>query len=378
MISTSDVLIILILLCSPCTTTILAFLSSRPFRIQRLRIVKTISMSSPQTTPTNETISIIGVVAPLIYIGPYACLGLKFPHLDSNFNSIHFVLDTGANVNSISQTLAQKLNLSVITKKEQLSLLGAAGAGGSFEAGDIVKLGDCQLLGLPEPQQITFMTNITAAAVNLGIAESVGGGLLGASFFHSFPAGVELDWYGTDGDPPTVIFYYGKDLPEDAKKNCIGVTLEKESFFGIPTIMVNINGIDVRAIIDTGSPITIISPTTARQIGIQTEMESSINDDDASKNSSSRSMIRIKGIDDRLLGLSRTFEPVSISIGNSVPLGNLSTVFVGELPGLSKASIYSSAPYPQVLLGLDALRRTYRMIVRLPKNELWFEPLPEQ
>jgi hypothetical protein len=314
---------------------------------------------------SNAAASIIGVVAPLVYIGPYPCLGLKFPHLNPEHNSIHFVMDTGANVNSISKDLAHKLDVSIVKKKEDLPLLGSTGAGGSLPAGDFVMLGDCQLSGMPKDQEnLTFMTNLTAAAMNLGIVEQIGGGILGTCFFYSFPAGVEFDWYGTDGDPPTFIFYYGTCLPEEAKKNAKCVSLEKDSFFGIPTIIVSINGVEFRAIIDTGSPITIISPSAAKEAKIER------------RSSDGETVLKIKGIDDGIMGLSQAQDNVSIQIGNDVTLQNMTTIFVGELPGLSSAGAFSSSPYPQLLLGLDALRHTYRTIFRLAENEIWFEPLP--
>lgn len=345
-----------------------AFLSrSYSYWGQRFFNINTSSLYQ-SSQESNDALSIIGVVAPMVYIGFYPCLGLKFPHLNPKHNSIHFVVDTGANVNSISKDLAKKLDLSIVRKKEDIPLLGSAGAGGSLPAGDFVMLGDCQLSGMPKTQEnVTFMTNLTAAAMDLGIAEQISGGLLGTMFLYSFPAGVEFDWYGTDGDPPTFIFYYGTSLPEDAKKNAKCIPLEKDSFFGIPTILVNINGVDLRAIIDTGSPITIISPSAAKKANIDRRPSA----DDAGE-----TIIKIKGIDNGILGLSQAQDNVSIHIGNDITLANMTTVFVGDLPGLSSAGRFSSSPYPELLLGLDALRHTYRTIFRLTEHEIWFEPLP--
>ena len=269
-------------------------------------------------------------------------------------------------VNTISKDMAERLSLPVVLRKEDLSVLGSAGAGGSFQAGDIVMLGDCQLSGMPEEQEnVTFMTNLTAAALELGSASSVGGGLLGTSFFGRFPAGVEFDWYGTDGDPPTIIFYFGKFLPDHAKKNAFCVPLEEESFFTVPEITVNFNGVDLRAIIDTGSPITIVSPDAAEEIGIGIGFRE--------KNGPS---LKIRGIDNGTVCLAPTLSKVSISIGK-FSLGDVETIFVGDLPGISLASGYASSLRPQALVGLDILRLTYRMILRLAEKEVWFERLPE-
>jgi predicted aspartyl protease len=302
---------------------------------------------------------VIGVVAPLISVGSYACLGLNFPNVVTKPGvEINFVLDTAANVNTISSELANELDLPVVVKGDDLSLLGSAGAGGSFQVGDIVMLGDSRLSGMPENQRNnTFMTNLTAAAMNIGIARSFGGGLLGTSFFNCFRGGVEFDWYGTDGDPPTLIFYYDM-LPDNAKENATCVPINTEEFFGVPTVSVNINGKELQAIIDTGSLVTIISPIAASEIGI----------------SKKEGRIKVKGVDDGdAISISKSLDHVSISIGDIKM--NLETIFIGELPGLAMAIGLTLPEFrrPQVLLGLDALRRTYRMILGLSNDELWLE-----
>ncbi len=322
-----------------------------------LRIFSAASESVDETEP----LSVIGVVAPLISVGPYACLGLNFPNVKGDPGlEVLFVLDTAANVNTISRAIANELDLPVVIKGEDLSILGSAGAGGSFQAGDIVLLGESRLSGMPDNQQHnTFMSNMTLASMDLGIAGSVGSGMLGVSFFNCFKGGVEFDWYGTDGDPPTIQFYYDY-LPEEAKKNCVCVPLNTDDFFGVPTLTVTINGKELRAIIDTGSPITIISPCIADELGI-------------SKNEGT---VKIKGIDDgNAMGVSKSLDDVTLSIGD-IDI-DLDAIFIGELPGLAMASsLVPECHQPQVLLGLDALRRTYRMILRLPKAELWLEGLP--
>ncbi len=198
---------------------------------------------------------------------------------------------------------------------------------------------------------------MTAAAMSLGIANSVGGGMLGSQFFNCFKGGVEFDWYGTDGDPPTLIFYHS--LPDFAKENASCVSIKTDEFFGLPTVSVKINGKELRAIIDTGSPITIVSPSVASDIGISKEDK----------------MVNIKGVDDgAVMGISKSLDKVSLSIGDAKL--NLPTIFIGELPGLAMASKFSDSHQPQVLLGLDTLRRTYRMILRMSKGELWLEEMP--
>lgn len=359
---------------TPCNSFIPIIYNNGVLRSQRRRFH---IVSSQQ----DDEISVIGVVAPLIYSGPYACLGLTFPHLklnqdrkqqcdDQNEVSMNFVLDTGANINTVCKDLAEEMNLPIIIRKDELSTLGSAGAGGSFETGDIVLLGDCRLSGMPKDQEnITFMKNLTAASLGLGIG-SVGDGLLGTSFFGCFPAGVEFDWYGTDGDPPTLIFYYGSDLPENAKKNAICVPLESDSFFSVPTATVNINGVELRAIVDTGSPISIVTPEAAKEAGLERMAD---NDESSSGKVLVGETPKIRGIDHRVLDLARSNNS-TVSIGD-LSLGTVKSLFIGELPGLSLASSFGASKGPQVLVGLDILRRTYRMIFRLSAKEIWIEPL---
>ena len=58
-------------------------------------------------------------------------------------------------------------------------------------------------------------------------------------------------------------------------------------------------------------------------------------------------------------------------------------VYVVELPAFALISALldesngTTAP-PTVILGLDFLKRRYRMILRAPSNELWFEVLKNQ
>ena len=101
------------------------------------------SYTPSSSSQPGDGISVVGVVAPLKYKGPYACLELNFPNITTD--TLTFVLDTGASVSSIRRDLAETLNLPVVLRKEDLRLKGSVGGGGPFEAGDIVMLGNCTL-----------------------------------------------------------------------------------------------------------------------------------------------------------------------------------------------------------------------------------------
>jgi hypothetical protein len=167
---------------------------------------------------------VAAVVAPLQYLGRYTGLALLFPNFpdasltrkSSNLVNgsvkLTFLLDTGATVNTVDARVAAGLPVALPFKRSLLAAAAAAGLGGSLRGGDYMLLGDCRLAGMPPGQDFLFMSNLTAAA--LPYASPVGQGVLGLSFFECFPAGVEFDWYGTDGDPPTIIFYTGDQLPD--------------------------------------------------------------------------------------------------------------------------------------------------------------------
>ncbi|KAL7485478.1 hypothetical protein ACHAW6_011087 [Cyclotella cf. meneghiniana] len=338
--------------------------------LQKLQLLP---MSS-QPHSENDEIAVIGVVAPLTYSGPYACLGLDFRHLNGNASkseanseqhkvSINFVLDTGANINVVKRELVQRLELETVKRKESLSVLGTAGIGGSYDTGDIVMLGDCHLSGMPKEQSnVIFMRNLTAAALDIGIASTVADGLLGTSFFDCFPAGVEFDWYGTDGDPPTIIFYYGKHLPDYATRNAFCIPIDDNSFFGVPIIKICVNGVEISAIVDTGSCSTILSTRAAELVGLN-----NIGLDNADYS------LKAMGIDKRTVDLAKG-SCANVTIGN-ISFSDLPNLLIGDLPGITWAGEFGGRA-PQAVVGLDVLKRMYRMIFRLSEKELWFEEMP--
>jgi hypothetical protein len=241
----------------------------------------------------NAAAVVVGVVAPMKYIGPYPCLALRFPSLQK---SLDFVVDTGANVNGVNTQIVKDLNLPVVLKAVDPPnnangegsgvTMKAAGAGGSLSAaGDIVLLGDCCLEGLPLDQKdMIFFSNLTAAAISSRpVLHGIVDGLLGDNMFlDAFPAGVEFDWHGTDGDPPTFIFYAGHDLPDVARPGLSTppIPIERLPQSDLCSVSIQINdpnsngttttNTNLTAILDTGSPVTILHPSAAKKAGIDT------------------------------------------------------------------------------------------------------------
>jgi hypothetical protein len=101
-------------------------------------------------------------------------------------------------------------------------------------------------------------------------------------FLDAFPAGVEFDWHRTDGDPPTFVIYASHDLPDMA---LLGLSTPPISLERLPqsdlfsiSIQMNdpkngtttSNKINLTAILDMRSPVTILRPSAAKEAGIQT------------------------------------------------------------------------------------------------------------
>jgi len=334
------------------------------------------------TSSTEDQYTVVAVVAPLKYLGPYPCLTLRFPNLSSAEQrkdnksgvTLDFVLDTGANVNTIDVKFVKELDLPLVISSKDLDILGSAGIGGTLTPGDTFALGDCELVGLPPEQTTTFMRNLTAAG--LGFSTPVGNGLLSLSFFLSFPAGVEFDWHGTDGDPPTLIFYYGKELPtfNNVRQGLVRVPLERLPV-GLTSLTVNINGTDIPALLDTGAPITVLNQEAVELAGIEM-VQASLGAGILGKQSYGDENLMVGGVDGVPVNLYRSVSPVPIRAGK-VSLGE-GPVYIGDLPGLKMAGTMAGTPLPAVVLGLDSLRRSYRMILRAPADEVWFEELHNQ
>ena len=213
-------------------------------------------------------------------------------------------------------------------------------------------------------------------------------------FLDAFPAGVEFDWHRTDGDPPTFVIYASHDLLDMA---LLGLSTPPISLERLPqsdlfsiSIQMNdpkngtttSNKINLTAILDMRSPVTILRPSAAKEAGIHTvavnverhklnqarpaqkQKQQIIGDD----------ILTVGVIDGRPLQLSRYVFPVSVRVGHQdhPPLGVVSLgegyVYVGDLPMFGILGDRA-----QVVLGLDFLKQAYRMILRSSENELWFQ-----
>ena len=322
------------------------------------------------------------VQAPLKFAGPYPCLSLHFSHLATEIQrdrnetgvNIDFVLDTAANVNMLQASIAETLNLTVVR-----SVVPGLGFAGAFAGGQTCRLGNAELEEVPEVSP--FVTGLTAAAVPMPMA-----GVLSWAFFQSFDS-VEFAW-GKDKDgkvpeKPSATFY-GATFDDVFKgKKC--VPIQPIEVCQLPSVTIRVNGAEMPALLDTGSPITVLNAKAAELAGIETAHTAADFDDhvpdvagkfDEATASSCGKLLSIMGLGGERINLHKTPEKVHVELPtrdvDAVDFGS-GHIFVGDLPGLALLNGLGVESPPAVVLGLDVLRQRRTMMVRAPSNEVWFE-----
>lgn len=346
------------------------------------------------------------VRAPLKYLGPYPALGLRFPNLATaaqrarNVSGIalDFILDTAANTNTINGQVAQELQLEVVGEA-----LPGIGSSGVMSGGHTYNLGDTQLEGSMAPvtgeneddmEPFLFMQNLTASA--LPVASPASAGLLSLAFLYCFEGGVEFNWGRperiSDGqlvDPPSVTFFAEKDSSsQKAIEGMSRVKIEPIPLTQLPFVMLKINGAEIPALLDTGSPVTVLNSQAAHQAGIETislpssdsknpfaAVANRLKEAQAmAKAAAEGKVLTIAGMNGPV-NLLKSLEPTEISVvdvnGEMVSIGT-SHVFVGDIPGLVALNGIGVDAPPAIVLGMDVLRRRPKMILRAQDNEVYF------
>ena len=329
------------------------------------------------------------VRAPLKFMGPYPCLGLRFPNLATTAQrarnesgvTLDFVLDTAANTNTINAQVAQAINLNVTGQA-----LPGMGSAGPIQ-GDLPTfyLGDAQLEGLGND---IFMQNLTASA--LPIASPASAGLLSLAFFQSIPGGIEFDWRGDaeSNQPPSLVFYASDDAAINVTKKLQCVPITRIPVTELPSVKVEINGQVFPALLDTGSPVTVLNSAAAKQAGIQTVVpqDSSLQSRNPlaalqgrwqqARATSQGQVLSIFGANGKRVNLVQSNENVIVRLPtvneDDVVDFDASHVYVGDLPGLAALQGLGVDAPPAVVLGMDVLRRKRRMFFRPLENEVWF------
>ena len=337
--------------------------------------------------------------APLKFMGPYPCLGLKFPNLATKAQqsrnvtgiSLDFVLDTAANTNTINGQVAKELGLEVVGKA-----LPGVGAGGAMDGGSTFLVGDCELEGLPKEEQFTFMQALTASA--LPVASPAAAGLLSLPFFHCFEGGVEFQWGDNtqeEGGLPPSITFYGPGESDATLQEMTQVPVKELPVTRLPSVDITINGITIPALLDTGSPITVINAQAAEQAGVQTvdvpgkngaekkggnplaNFSNRFQQAQATAQAAARGdVLTIAGATGERVDLLKSDSKVQVELagaknGETVAFGN-SNIYVGNLPGLAALNALGDDSPPAAVLGMDVLRLRPKMLLKARDLEVYF------
>lgn len=315
------------------------------------------------------------------YIGPYPCLTLKFPDLATasqrqrNVSGIEldFVLDTAANTNTIQEAVAIELNLAIIGNAAP-----GLGAAGAIKGGDTYLLGDCQLV----PDLVLFMTNLSASS--LPVASPAAAGLLGTAFLDCFEGGVEFCWsaddiidhqsFPTKETNPYVVFHA---TPHSCNLEGLHpVPITPLNVSQIPSIPITLNGVPMNALLDTGSPITVLNAEAARIARVAAKSVIIRNDGNKNRNpfmaalqSVQKNAEKVRAVANgdillvagsgKAVELIQSANPVSISALSSsygsvaVPLADVPAVYIGDLPGLALLNGLGVSDLPAVILGMS-------------------------
>jgi len=304
--------------------------------------------------------------------------------------SLDFVLDTAANINTLNAQVAQELNLSVVGEAP-----AGLAAGGYMDGGNTYMLGDCELEGLDKipkgEDSFTFMTNLTASVVP--IANPASAGILSLAFFYCFAGGVEFSWgqgiqEGQNANMTAVpsVTFHGDEKTiqiEDRLKTTITpvpVTL-------LPSITIKVNGVEMPALLDTGSPITVLNTNAAKVAGVETMVtmpeqgrnifSNFANNFRLAQAASRGEVLTLAGSDGQPVNLlkSKTTGNEVVVVaddGSNIDFNSNIPLFVGDFPGLAALNGIGVDSPPAVVLGTDILRRRPNMLLRGQQNEVYF------
>ena len=343
--------------------------------------------------------------ASLRWVGPYPALALRFPDLATPAMrargeqgvTLEFVVDTAASVTTINAAVAAELAL------ERVGAAAAGlGQGGELARGDNFLLGRCELGDpeLPSRRELDDPAPLPlAAAASAAFARGVvehasveartfngavfpAQGLLGGSFLNSFPGGVEFCWGDEPETSPTITFLGEGELTAERAAGLRTAPVHALSATGLPCVTLRVNGVGIPALLDTGSPVTVLNAAAAAAARVRVPHDAPAppppGADDATA-APARGLVRscrrrlraarAKARGDTLTlaasdGRRVTLElaaPAELALGGA-SLGQASCCFVGELPGLAALDGLGAKAGPAAVLGVDVLRTRPRMV----------------
>merc|ERR1712232_897801 len=102
----------------------------------------------------------------------------------------------------------------------------------------------------------------------LPIASPAAAGIMGVFFLNSFPGGVEFVFNGENDNTPSALTFFGdeKSAPVDEYEHEVPIKVLQGT--GLPSVVLQINGVNIPALLDTGSPITVVNSAAAEEAGL--------------------------------------------------------------------------------------------------------------
>ena len=346
----------------------------------------------------------------LKYLGPYPAVGFRFPQLATSAQrargvsgvALDFLLDTAANTNTINRQIAEELKLEIVGQA-----LPGIGSSGAISGGNTYVLGDTQLESIipadpstsEDGSTFVFIQNLTASA--LPVASPASAGLMSLAFFYCFEGGVEFSWGLSSGkedgpttpNPPSIAFYAEKGaIADSVVRGLCKVKIYPVPVTQLPSIMLKINGVEIPALLDSGSPITVLNSEAAKQAGVETAVSLPRQKEEESLNPFAAVSRRFKeaqamsqaAADGNVLAIAGPNGPVNlfksaspveiVAVGeddDNVSFGS-TRIYVGDIPGLAALNGIGVDAPPAVVLGMDVLTKRPMMFLRAQENEVYF------
>eukprot|EP00747_Dinoflagellata_sp_TGD_P092594 gnl/TRDRNA2_/TRDRNA2_165466_c0_seq1.p1 gnl/TRDRNA2_/TRDRNA2_165466_c0~~gnl/TRDRNA2_/TRDRNA2_165466_c0_seq1.p1 ORF type:complete len:387 (-),score=43.89 gnl/TRDRNA2_/TRDRNA2_165466_c0_seq1:7-1047(-) len=285
---------------------------------------------------------------------------------------LRFVLDTGANYNTIDLRVASELDLMRVG-----ALDPGLGAAGPVGGGDTFLLGDCLVGDLRGDNRSTLMPGLTASAIPLAYQPTEG--VLSWTFLTSLRGGFEFRWTPVNDEPASLTVFAEVHGTDKVIQGLSAIAVTELPDSGLPCVMLVVNGVEIPALLDTGSPITVLNPAAATAAEIQ--VESAWEAPTASSNPLAALSTRLQAVKslirgDVLVMPSSNGLPLLLerARASNVTLGAVQfesgscKLHVGELPGFETILRSVGAPAaPAAILGLDLLRQRPRVVYQNAK-----------
>ena len=192
-----------------------------------------------------------------------------------------------------------------------------------------------------------------------------------------------------------MVTFHGKDSGiENQLKSMTRVPIDVLDEILLPSVTMTINGAKIPALLDTGSPVTVLNSEAADLAKLTTiTLESDTVDDKKggfnpfkkftdnlkaaqllADAASKGDILVVGGTDGQRIELRRTEEKAHVLLGPDAAVSFPSTnIFVGDLPGLKALEgLNSSTSTPAAVLGMDVLKRLPVMVYRGVQNQVYF------